>query len=125
MFVNKSFQDDAGPQWFNMPKAEMTPQLKRDWQLLRMRGLLDPKHQKKALSKTPPEYLQVGELIAGPTDPLRSRLGRKERKRTITEEVLTTHDAAKVRNKYAGIQKQKTSGKKSFYKKLMQKRKRY
>lgn len=38
---------------------------------------------------------------------------------------MSTYDKDKFTNKYAGIQKQKTSGKKAFYKKLVaQRRKR-
>ena len=100
----------------------MTPEFKREWQLLRMRGLLDPKHQKKALRVNAPEYSQIGEVVAGPTDFYSSRLTRKERKNTILEEVLDTVDKQKFQVKYAGIQRDKTSGKKGFYKKLVSQR---
>ncbi|RSL98282.1 hypothetical protein CDV31_012655 [Fusarium ambrosium] len=115
----------AGANWFDLPKTVLTPEFKRDWQLLRMRGILDPKHQKKALRASAPEYSQVGEIIAGPTEFYSARLTRKERKATMLEEVMSTYDKDKFTNKYAGIQKQKTSGKKAFYKKLVaQRRKR-
>lgn len=68
----------AGSQWFDLPKTELTPEFKRDWQLLRMRGILDPKHQKKALRASAPEYSHVGEIIAGPTEFYSARLTRKE-----------------------------------------------
>lgn len=102
----------------------MTPEFKRDWQLLRMRGVLDPKHQKKALRASAPEFSHVGEIIAGPTEFFSARLTRKERKRTLLEEVMSVHDNSKFETKYAGIQKQKSSGKKAFYNKLVTQRKR-
>ena len=108
--------------WFNMPKTDMTPEFKRDWQLLRMRGILDPKHQKKALHKDAPPYSQVGEVIAGPTEFFSARMTRKERKRTIAEEVMSNYNHGKMKDKYAGIQKVKTSGKKLFYKKVVEQR---
>ncbi|RSL72380.1 hypothetical protein CEP54_000944 [Fusarium duplospermum] len=114
----------AGANWFDLPKTVLTPEFKRDWQLLRMRGILDPKHQKKALRASAPEYSQVGEIIAGPTEFYSARLTRKERKATMLEEVMSTYDKDKFTNKYAGIQKQKTSGKKAFYKKLVAQRRR-
>ncbi|KAI8667440.1 30S ribosomal protein S10 [Fusarium sp. Ph1] len=115
----------AGANWFDLPKTDLTPEFKRDWQLLRMRGILDPKHQKKTLRASAPEYSQVGEIIAGPTEFFSARLTRKERKATMLEEVMSTYDKDKFTTKYAGIQKQKTSGKKAFYKKLVaQRRKR-
>lgn len=87
-----------------------------------MRGLLDPKHQKKALRANAPEYSQVGEVIAGPTDFYSSRLTRKERKNTILKEVTDTVNKTKLQTKYAGIQRDKASGKKAFYKKLVSQR---
>ncbi|KAF4972619.1 hypothetical protein FZEAL_9562 [Fusarium zealandicum] len=107
----------AGSDWFDLPKTDLTPEFKRDWQLLRMRGILDPKHQKKALRATAPEYSQVGEIISGPTEFFSARLTRKERKGTMLQEVMSNYDSNKFTDKYAGIQKQKTSGKKGFYKK--------
>ncbi|KAG5933201.1 hypothetical protein E4U53_001064 [Claviceps sorghi] len=112
----------AGSDWFDLPKTDMTPEFKREWQLLRMRGLLDPKHQKKALRATAPEYSQIGEVVAGPTDFYSSRLTRKERKSTMLEEVLSSVDKQKLQVKYAGIQRDKTSGKRGFYKKLVSQR---
>ncbi|KAG5800464.1 hypothetical protein H9Q69_000503 [Fusarium xylarioides] len=115
----------AGPEWFDLPKTNMTPEFKREWQVLRMRGILDPKHQKKNLRASAPEYSQVGEIIAGPTEFFSARLTRKERKNTLLEEVTRDLDSHKFTDKYAGIQKQKTSGKKAFYKNVVaQRRKR-
>lgn len=117
-------QSTAGRNWFDLPRTQMTPEFKRDWQLLRMRGVLDPKHQKKALRASAPEFSHVGEIIAGPTEFFSARLTRKERKRTLLEEVMSVHDNSKFETKYAGIQKQKSSGKKAFYNKLVTRRKR-
>ncbi|KAG6030372.1 hypothetical protein E4U41_000116 [Claviceps citrina] len=120
--AGKKNNNTAGSDWFDLPKTDMTPEFKREWQLLRMRGLLDPKHQKKALRFNAPEYSQVGEVIAGPADFYSSRLSRKERRKTILEEVMGTVDQRKLQGKYAGIQRDKTSGKKAFYKKLVSQR---
>ncbi|KAM0247683.1 hypothetical protein ACHAP5_003930 [Fusarium lateritium] len=115
----------AGSDWFDLPKTDMTPEFKREWQALRMRGILDPKHQKKSLRASAPEYSQVGEIIAGPTEFYSARLTRKERKGTMLEEITRGIDNHKFTDKYAGIQKQKTSGKKAFYKGVVaQRRKR-
>lgn len=115
-------QKTAGSQWFNLPKTSLTPEFKREWQLLRMRGLLDPKNQKKALRTAAPEYSHVGKVIAGPTDFYSARLTRKERKATLSEEMIGAVDGQKLRTKYAGIQRTKTSGKKAFYQKLVSQR---
>lgn len=118
-------QDTAGPEWFGMPKTNASTEFKRDWQFLRMRSLLDPKHQKKALSKTMPKYSQIGEVIAARTDSVSNRLTRKEKRRTLLEEAISTADQGKLKHKFVGIQDQNASGKKAFYKKLVaQRRKR-
>ncbi|QPC77092.1 hypothetical protein HYE68_007844 [Fusarium pseudograminearum] len=109
----------AGADWFDLPKTNMTPEFKREWQVLRMRGILDPKHQKKALRVSAPEYSQVGEIIEGPTEFFSARLTRKERKQNLLDEVTRGIDTHKFTDKYAGIQKQKSSGKKAFYKNVV------
>ncbi|KAI0480554.1 Fcf2 pre-rRNA processing-domain-containing protein [Xylariaceae sp. FL0804] len=118
-------KSDTGPAWFNLPKTEMTPDLRRDLQLLRLRDVLDPKrHYKKDASKPAvPEYSQVGTIVAGPTDYFNARMTKKERKRTLLEEVLETEDTTRrFKSKYGEIQAAKGSGKKGHYKKMMQKR---
>ncbi|KAK5988741.1 rRNA-processing protein fcf2 [Cladobotryum mycophilum] len=122
MKTQEHSKDTTGLSWFNLPKTNLTPEFKRDWQLLRMRGVLDPKHQKKALRSAPPKYSQVGEIIEGPTDFYSARLTRRERKSTLLEHIMTEHDDPKLKSKYTDIQQQKTSGKKAFYRKLITER---
>ncbi|KAM3504180.1 hypothetical protein MY11210_008451 [Beauveria gryllotalpidicola] len=116
---NAKTKDSAGSNWFDLPKTVLTPEFKRDWQVLRMRGLLDPKHQKKALRTEAPKYSQVGQIIEGPADFFSARLARKERRQTILGEVMKDDSNDKLKAKYATIQKKKTSGKKAFYQKLV------
>ncbi|KEY67278.1 hypothetical protein S7711_04531 [Stachybotrys chartarum IBT 7711] len=121
--AKKKFQDTAGDQWFGLPKTDLTPEMKRNWQLLRMRNLLDPKQQKKPLRASVPKYSHLGEIISNPQDPHTAKITRKERKRTFLEEVMNSHSQSKLRHRYAGIQKEKTSGKKASYQKFMAQRK--
>ncbi|KAL2270451.1 hypothetical protein VTJ83DRAFT_2635 [Remersonia thermophila] len=118
----KGPKDTLGPDWFNMPRTELTPELKRDLQALRMRDVaaLGKQFFKKD-SRKPlvPEYCQVGTIIAGATDGQSNRLTRKERKRTIVEEILASDNVKKLKSKYLDIQQHKRSGKKEFYKKLV------
>ncbi|XRM44546.1 dTDP-fucopyranose mutase [Aspergillus tubingensis] len=115
----------AGSAWFDLPKTELTTELKRDLQLLRMRSVLDPKrHYKKEGGKArPPQYSQVGTIIEGPTEFFSSRIAKRDRKKTFVEEAL----AAEQRNKrfeakYKDIQSLKQSGKRSYYNNLRAKR---
>ncbi|KAI0200697.1 Fcf2-domain-containing protein [Astrocystis sublimbata] len=115
---------DAGAQWFNLPATDLTPELRRDLQLLRMRDVLDPKrHYKKDNSRGIPDFSQVGTIVPGPTDYFSARLTKKDRKRTLLADVLETEDATRrFKTKYGEIQAVKTSGKKAHYKQMMKKR---
>ncbi|CAI7625720.1 unnamed protein product [Penicillium bialowiezense] len=117
----------AGPAWFNLPKTELTAELKRDLQLIRMRSVLDPhRHYKKDNGKAYiPEYSQVGTIIQGPTEFFSNRITKKDRKKNFVEETLALERGTKrFEKKYRDIQTAKTSGKKSFYKDLQAKRRR-
>lgn len=90
-----------------------------------MRNVLDSKrHYKKDSSKlVVPKFSQVGTLVAGPTEYFSARMTKKERKRTLLEEVMETEDTTrKFKSKYGEIQAAKTSGKKGDYKKMMKQR---
>lgn len=109
-----------------MPATNISdPKIKREFQLLRLRGVLDTKKFfKKDTRKEPyPQFSQMGTLVEGPTEFYSARLTRKERKRTLVEEVLSSDANAKFKQRYNEIQVKKTSGKKSHYKKLMARRK--
>ncbi|WPH00713.1 rRNA-processing protein FCF2 [Acrodontium crateriforme] len=116
----------AGSDWFNLPKTDLTPELKRDLQLLKMRNVLDPhRHYKKDGGKMKaPEYSQVGTIIQGPTEYFSGRIDNKQRKRTFVEEVLAGEEqTGRFKKKYGELQSKKTSGKKAFYKTLKAQRK--
>ncbi|KAK4249638.1 hypothetical protein C7999DRAFT_39300 [Corynascus novoguineensis] len=90
----KGSKDTLGADWFNLPRTNLTPELKRDLQVLRMRDVAAMGKQffkKDSRRDLVPEYSQVGTIVAGATDSMTNRLTRKERKRTIVEEILA-HD---------------------------------
>lgn len=108
-----------------MPKTDLTPELRRDLQLLKMRNVLDPKrHYKKDNSKSDiPAFSQVGTIVEGATEFYSSRIKNKDRKRTILEEVITQEqESGRFQRKYEDINKSKASGKKGHYKALKAKR---
>jgi hypothetical protein len=122
MLTGHQGPDNAGSGWFNMPRTDLTPELKRDLQALRMRDVAAMGKQffkKDSRKDFIPEYSQVGTIIAGATDGVNSRLTRKERKRTIVEEILAGDKVGKLKSKYQEIQQQKSSGKKGHYKKVV------
>lgn len=122
---DKKDKPTAGEEWFNLPKTEMTPEFKRDLQLLRMRSVLDPKrHYKKESGKAkPPEFSQVGTIIEGPTEFFSARIAKKDRKKTFVEEAMASErETRRFESKYNDIQSTKRSGKKAYYKDLRSKR---
>ena len=122
---SKAPKADAGEDWFHMPRTDLTPELKRDLQLLRMRHViaLGKQHFKKDTRRDPvPEFSHVGTIIESATDGYHNRLTRKERKQTIAEEVLSSNSLGKFKTKYNQIQEQKTSGKKAHFKKMTARR---
>ncbi|KAL2862967.1 Fcf2 domain-containing protein [Aspergillus lucknowensis] len=123
--TSKKDKPTAGSDWFDLPKTELTPELKRDLQLLRMRSILDPKrHYKKENGKSQvPKYSQVGTVIEGPTEFLNGRIVKRDRKKTFVEEALALEqNTRRFEARYNDVQDRKRSGKRAFYKSLRAKR---
>ncbi|ODQ55676.1 Fcf2-domain-containing protein [Saitoella complicata NRRL Y-17804] len=104
----KQKQKDAtvGKDWFDMPATELTPGIKRDLQLIKMRNVLDAKrHYRKDNSKTFPKYFQVGTIVEGPTEYYSARIPKSGRKETILGELLAETDRKEYfKRKYGDIQ---------------------
>lgn len=111
-------KDTTGKFWFDMPAPTMTPELKKDLQLLKLRSVIDPKrHYKKGdtKSKSLPKYFQVGTVVESASDFFTGRLTKKERKATLADELLSdqklnTYRKRKVReieeeNRPGGVDK--------------------
>ncbi|XP_053988206.1 deoxynucleotidyltransferase terminal-interacting protein 2 [Hylaeus anthracinus] len=94
-----------GNDWFNMRPPEMTPEIRRDLQVLQMRSALDPKHfYKKNDLKVLPKYFQIGKVVDSPLDYYSSRLTKKERKATIVDELMADAEFSKYnKRKYKQI----------------------
>ncbi|KAK6146271.1 hypothetical protein DH2020_020140 [Rehmannia glutinosa] len=120
--LKKQVKDTAGKNWFDMPAQTITPELKKDLQLLKLRSAIDPKrHYKKgdSRSKTLPKYFQVGTVIESASEFFTGRLTKKERKATLADELLsdgTLRDYRKRKvqeieevNRPAGVDKWKVS----------------
>ncbi|GAV60435.1 Fcf2 domain-containing protein [Cephalotus follicularis] len=90
--LRKQLKDTAGKSWFDMPAPTLTPELKKDLQLLKLRSAIDPKrHYKKgdSKSKTLPKYFQVGTIVESAEEFFSNRLTKKERKAIIADELLS------------------------------------
>ncbi|KAF7202999.1 deoxynucleotidyltransferase terminal-interacting protein 2 isoform X1 [Nothobranchius furzeri] len=82
-------EKSTGDGWFNMKAPELTQELKGDLQVLKMRGSLDRKRFYKKNDRDGfPKYFQIGTVVDNPADFYHSRIPKKERKRTMVEELL-------------------------------------
>ncbi|XP_064284312.1 deoxynucleotidyltransferase terminal-interacting protein 2 [Passer domesticus] len=101
----------TGDGWFGMKAPEMTSELKNDLKVLKMRASLDPKHfYKKNDRDGLPKYFQVGTVVDSPIDFYHSRIPKKQRKRTIVEELLADSEFRRYnKKKYQEIMSEKAA----------------
>ncbi|NWX45102.1 TDIF2 protein, partial [Steatornis caripensis] len=101
----------TGDGWFGMKAPEITSELKNDLKVLKMRASLDPKHfYKKNDRDGLPKYFQVGTVVDSPIDFYHSRIPKKERKRTIVEELLADSEFRRYnKKKYQEIMSEKAA----------------
>lgn len=107
--------DTAGKDWFDLGKPEMTPELKRDLQLLKMRHALDPKRFYKKENAPMSEYFAVGTIKEDASEFYSARISRKNRKKTLAEEILASKPDY-FKSRYQKIQDSKRSGRKKHLK---------
>ncbi|KAM3620415.1 uncharacterized protein V6R79_022944 [Siganus canaliculatus] len=112
----------TGESWFNMKAPELTPELKGDLKVLKMRGSLDPKRFYKKNDRDGfPKYFQVGTVVDNPVDFYHSRVPQKARKRTMVEELLADAEFRQTnKKKYQQIMAEKAAqaaGKRKYKKK--------
>jgi hypothetical protein len=87
----QSKTETAGPGWFELPATPITPELKRDLHILNLRAHIDKsrKYKKGAdPAKKMPKYFQVAEVIPSAQDYYRPGLARKDRVKSIAEQLL-------------------------------------
>ncbi|EZA56842.1 Deoxynucleotidyltransferase terminal-interacting protein [Ooceraea biroi] len=106
----------AGAGWCNLRTPHVTPEIRRDLEVLQMRSALDPKRfYKKNDLQTLPKHFHVGKVVDSPMDFYSSRLTKKERKRTIVDELMADAQFTKFnKRKYKDIIDEKK--KKTHYK---------
>ncbi|KAL8694501.1 MAG: hypothetical protein Q9218_000831 [Villophora microphyllina] len=125
--THKERKTSAGSDWFHLPRTKLTPEVKRDLQMLKMRSTWDPKRHYKSDNRKPliPHYSQIGTILEGPTEFYSSRIAKRDRKRTFVDEVLAAENhTRRFGSNYNDIQYSKTSGRRGFYKSLKRKRSR-
>ncbi|XP_036622739.1 deoxynucleotidyltransferase terminal-interacting protein 2 isoform X2 [Trichosurus vulpecula] len=101
----------AGDGWFGMKAPELTTELKNDLRALQMRASMDPKRFYKKNDRDGfPKYFQVGTIADNPADFYHSRIPKKQRKRTIVEELLADSEFRRYnKRKYTEIMMEKAT----------------
>jgi len=83
----------------------MTEEVKRDLQLIKMRNVLDPKRFYKKDEKKLPKYFQFGTVVESGADYYSGRLVKRERKKTIVDELLADDQRRSYyKRKFAEVQ---------------------
>ena len=89
--------------WFDLPTQTLTPELKTDLRLLRLRGAMDPtRHYKSADTTKLPSRFHVGTVVESKTDFYSSRLSKAERGQTLTHELLKDRNLSAQRKRRFG-----------------------
>ncbi|XP_019523124.1 PREDICTED: deoxynucleotidyltransferase terminal-interacting protein 2 isoform X1 [Hipposideros armiger] len=107
----KERQKTAGDGWFGMKAPELTDELKNDLKVLKMRAGMDPKRFYKKNDRDGfPKYFQIGTIVDNPADFYHSRIPKKQRKKTIVEELLADSEFRRYnRKKYSEIMAEKAA----------------
>ncbi|XP_004841618.1 deoxynucleotidyltransferase terminal-interacting protein 2 [Heterocephalus glaber] len=102
---------DRSDGWFGMKAPELTDELKNDLKALKMRASMDPKRFYKKNDRDGfPKYFQIGTVVDNPADFYHSRIPKKQRKRTIVEELLADSEFRRYnRRKYSEIMAEKAA----------------
>ncbi|RUS82170.1 hypothetical protein EGW08_010052 [Elysia chlorotica] len=108
-----------GKKWFEMRAPEVDDSTRMDMEMIRMRGVLDPKRFYKHNDRGAlPKYFQMGTVVDEGTDFYSSRLTKKQRKQTLVEELMADANIRQYnKRKYSEVQQKlrnkKFKGKKS------------
>ena len=90
---NKKLMKEAAGQtlkgWFNMPKIEMTDEVKDTIRAINLRNFVQKdKFFKKGANMKQNQYIQIGTIISGDLDSKDKRLSNAEKKRKLELELL-------------------------------------
>ena len=82
--------------WWELPEQEITPEVRRELEIIKMRNYLNPKRFYKANdSKKLPSRFQFGTIVSGAFEGSGATLTRAERRETIAGEVMADRHVRK------------------------------
>lgn len=118
-------REENSNKWFEMPKVELTDDIKRDLLIIKNRKYLDPKRFYRGEKWEIPENFQIGEIVEGVGE-YGGKIKRKQKGKSIVDELLKDENSSTWFDKtYTEIQSRKKSGGKKFLKDKIAKRKKY
>jgi hypothetical protein len=103
--------------WYTIPEAKMTPELRRDLVLLENRAHLDPKRFYKSAGTGRkrgelPTRVQVGVVVEASHEYLSGRLTNRERKKSFADEIFSDSRLMQnARRRFAKLQDSRQNGK--------------
>jgi len=99
-----------GDAWYGMPAHEVTEEVKRDLEVLKMRDALDPKRfYKKNATKELPKYFQIGKYVDSPAEYYTDRTGSKSKNKNLVDELLADAEFRRYnKRKYNEIVEEKS-----------------
>lgn len=102
--------DTAGARWFDLPAPELTPELKADLRVLRLRSAFTPTSFYKKDDQTKfPRYFQMGTVVEGAGEFYSARLSRRERASSFAEEIMRDPAVTRGRStRYAKLQAERS-----------------
>jgi len=104
--------EGLGPAWFGMKAPEVTEEVQRDLEVLKMRGAMDPKRFYKKTGgaegeEALPKYFQMGHVVDSPVDYYSSKGstgGGKNKKKSLVDQLMADAEYQKFsKRKYAEI----------------------
>ena len=105
-------EKSKGSEWFGMKAPEMTEEVKRDLEILQMRGALDPKRfYKKNDRNVLPKYFQIGKYVDSPLEYYSNGGGqhKKSKKKSLVDELMADAEFKKYnKRKYTEIIEEKS-----------------
>ncbi|XP_058120636.1 deoxynucleotidyltransferase terminal-interacting protein 2 [Anopheles ziemanni] len=116
-------QKTKGREWFNMAAPEVTPEMKNELDLIRMRSVLDPKKVYGRVEKrSTPKYFEIGTVLESPLDHFNERGTKKANKQSLVDELMADAEFQKFnKRKYAeALEKRK---KKAYHKAVLKMKK--
>lgn len=118
--------DTAGAGWGHMRAPTLTPELKRELLIVKMRGALDPKRFYRSADggKSLPKHFQMGTMVEGAEDGAHNRLTKRERKGSMLQELMSDGTLRRrAKSQFLKSQAEHAAGRKKNIKKAPHKNK--